>query len=216
MPELTEDLKHALAPARAALIVIDMQNDFCAPGGYIDRVMGKDVSAAALICPALERLIESARTAGVPVIWIGADYTPDRIPASMQRKLKARGITAICCEPGSWGADWFCVRPGTDEPVIIKHNYSGFAGTQLGSLLYGLGVTTLVFGGVQTQVCVESTVREAHALGYTAVVARDAVGSHSPKLHEASLMNMEFLFGEVLPVDDITSVWQPSQGVARQ
>lgn len=207
MPELTEDLKQAMAPGRCALLVIDMQNDFCAPGGYIDRIMGKDVSGAAVICPALNQLLRQARVAGVQVVWIGADYTPDRIPVSMRRKLKARGITAVCCAPDTWGADWFGVRPLADEPIIIKHNYSGFTGTDLDGLLCCSGVETLVFAGVQTQVCVESTVREAHALGYTAIIARDAVGSHSPQLHEASLMNMQFLFGEVMPVADIVSVW---------
>ncbi len=197
-----------LAPSQCALVVIDMQNDFCAPGGYIDQVMGKDVSGAAAVVPVIAELVQCARQAGVPVVWVGSDYSIEKIPASMRRKLALRGITTECCKPGTWGSAWFGVQPQADEAVVIKHNYAGFTGTALGSVLQDLGVRTLVFAGVQTQVCVESTVREAHAMGYTAVVARDAVGSHSPALHEASLTNVQFLFGEVCEAGDIAAAWQ--------
>src|SRR5690606_662419 len=122
-------LKEALRPDASALLVIDMQNDFCAPGGYIDTVMGKDISAVAGICDNLKQLVQTARWRKSPVSWLAADYSHDRSPASMLRKLRQRGVTAVCCEPGSWGADWFCVRPDDGETVIVKHNYSGFSGT---------------------------------------------------------------------------------------
>jgi len=197
----------ALKPESAALLVIDMQNDFCAPGGYIDKVMGKDVSAASGICDTLSHLLQAARAHKVPVLWIGADYSLDRIPASMLRKLRQRGITAVCCEPGTWGADWFGVRPEPGEPVLIKHNYSGFSGTQLEQELRSRHVETLVLTGVQTQICVESTAREGHSLGFTCVVPKDAVASHTANLHEASLMNMQFLFGDVCATQDVVSAW---------
>lgn len=200
-------LDDALRPSASALLVIDMQNDFCAPGGYIDTVMGKDVSAASGICQNLQQLLQAARARKVPVIWIGADYSHDRIPASMLRKLHQRGITAVCCEPGTWGAQWFCVSPDEDEPVFIKHNYSGFSGTRLEQTLRALKVETLILTGVQTQICVESTAREGHALGFTCVVPKDAVASHTPNLHEATLLNMQFLFGEVCTTQDIVSAW---------
>ncbi len=207
-PISSKSLTQDLSSGHCALIVIDMQNDFCAPGGYIDTVMKKDVSGAEAILPALTQLIDAARANNVPVVWVGSDYSPGRIPASMQRKLTQRGITAICCEPGTWGADWFGVQPQPHEPIIIKHSYSGFSGTKLQALLSEHQINTLVFAGVQTQVCVESTVREAHSLGYTAVVVKDAVGSHSPNLHEASLLNVQFLFGELSNVDETTKAWQ--------
>ncbi|WP_397473402.1 cysteine hydrolase family protein [Pusillimonas sp.] len=203
-------LDEALRPDAAALVVIDMQNDFCAPGGYIDTVMSKDVSAAAGICENLTRLVQAARSRKVPVIWIAADYSHERIPASMLRKLRQRGITAVCCEPGTWGADWFCVRPDAGEKVITKHNYSGFSGTDLEQALRAHNVETLVLTGVQTQICVESTAREGHSLGYTCIVPKDAVASHTPPLHEASLMNMQFLFGEVCTTQDVVSAWTHS------
>ncbi|HEX4928627.1 MAG TPA: isochorismatase family cysteine hydrolase [Burkholderiales bacterium] len=200
-------LEEKLAPRAAALVVIDMQNDFCAPGGYIDQVMKKDVASAGAVAQAIDGLLAAARTAGVPVVWLRADYSHERIPDSMRAKLAARGITAVCCAPGTWGADWYGVKPLEGEAVITKHTYSGFAGTDLAARLQALGRRTLVFTGVQTQVCVESTLRDAHSLGYFCVVPRDAVGSHTPALHEASLDNVRFLFGDVCTAAEVRAAW---------
>jgi ureidoacrylate peracid hydrolase len=197
-----------LEAARCALLVVDMQNDFCAPGGYIDRTMGKDVSAAAAILPLVNELVSRARDARVPVVWLRADYSHDTIPDSMAVKLAQRGIQAECCKPGTWGFEWYGVSPRADEPVVTKHTYSGFIGTGLQQVLSPLACKTLVFAGVQTQVCVESTLRDAHSHGYLCVVAQDAVGSHTPTLHAATLDNVRFLFGDVCNAGDIVAAWQ--------
>jgi ureidoacrylate peracid hydrolase len=197
-----------LDPAQCVLMVVDMQNDFCAPGGYIDKTMGKDVSAAATIAPVIESLVAQARTAGVPVVWLRADYSHDRIPDSMAVKLAARGITAECCKPGTWGFDWYGARPAEGEPIVTKHSYSGFTGTTMQDTLAPLSRRTIVFTGVQTQVCVESTLRDAHAHGYFCVAVQDAVGSHTPALHEATLNNVRFLFGDVCASSEVLAAWQ--------
>lgn len=201
-------LSEKLAPRSSALVVVDMQNDFCAPGGYVDRVMGKDVSAAAAVAAVIDRLLAAARAAAVPVVWLRADYSRARIPDSMKVKLEARGISATCCAPGTWGADWFAAAPAGGEAVVTKHTYSGFSGTDLERRLAALGRRTLVFSGVQTQVCVESTLRDAHSLGYFCVVPEDAVGSHTPALHRATLDNVRFLFGDVCAAADVLAAWR--------
>jgi ureidoacrylate peracid hydrolase len=200
-------LAEKLQPQAAALLVIDMQNDFCAKGGYIDAVMKKDVGAAATIVGAIDRLLAAARARGVPVVWVKADYSHERIPEPMLAKLRSRGITAVCCRPGTWGADFFGVRPAGDETQVVKHSYSGFIGTELEPVLRGLGARTLVCVGVQTQVCVESTVRDGHSLGYFCVVPQDAVASHTPALHDATLDNIRFLFGDVCAARDVVDAW---------
>src|SRR5690606_2644412 len=145
-------------------------NDFCAPGGYIDKVMGMDISTSNPVAEAIQRLVDSARAAKVPVIWIYADYSHDKIPDSMRVKLQQRGIEAVCCAPGTWGAEWFNLKPLDSETQVAKHTYNGFHGTDLQQKLEALNVQTLVCTGVQTQVCVESTVRDAHSIGYFCVV----------------------------------------------
>lgn len=205
--DLPLTLTERLAPRQCALVVIDMQNDFCAPGGYIEAVMKKDVGAAAGIVDPLRTLLDAARAARVPVCWIGADYSRERIPASMRLKLDAARITADCCAPGSWGAQWFGVEPAAGETILFKHTYSGFSATPLDALLRDEGVRTVVCVGVQTQICVESTVREAHSLGYACVVPADAVASHTPALHDAALANIRFLFGDVSCVAEVCHAW---------
>jgi ureidoacrylate peracid hydrolase len=210
LADLPVSLADKLALPGAALVIIDMQNDFCAPGGYIDKVMGKSVASAATIVASLEALVESARATGVPVVWVGADYSADKLPDSMRVKLMARGIQAECCKPGTWGAEWFGVKPAEGEPVVLKNTYSGFANTELPDVLAKLDVRTLVFGGVQTQICVESTVRSAHSEGYFCVVPEDAVASHTPHLHAATLDNIRFLFGDVCTNAEVISAWAAS------
>lgn len=197
-----------LEPGRSVLMVVDMQNDFCAPGGYIDATMRKDVTAAAAILPVVQSLVERARAAGVPVVWLRADYSHDRIPDSMAAKLVARGITAECCKPGTWGFEWFGgLQPAPGEAIVTKHSYSGFVGTDMQQVLARLGRPTVVFTGVQTQVCVESTLRDAHSHGHFCVAVQDAVGSHTPALHAATLDNVRFLFGDVCPAQDVLAAW---------
>ena len=203
-----------LDPASSVLMVVDMQNDFCAPGGYIDQVMKKDVSAAATIAPVIEALVAQARKCGVPVVWLRADYSHDRIPDSMAVKLAARGITAECCKPGTWGHEWYGPRPAAGEPIVTKHSYSGFTGTRMQDTLAALGRRTIVFTGMQTQVCVETTLRDAHAHGYFCVAVQDAVGSHTPALHAATLDNVRFLFGDVCPAADVVAAWEGASAPA--
>lgn len=197
-----------LGPRGCALVLIDMQNDFCAPGGYIDLVVGKDVSAGAGLVPQLTRLLEAGRTAGVPVIWVRADYSFDKIPASMEAASQVRGITVECCKPGTWGAEWFGVAPLPGEKVVTKHTYSGFANTDLNEILTAQGIRSVVFCGVTTQVCIESTVRDGHSAGYFCIVPEDAVASHTPSLHEASLNNIRVFLGDVCSCSEVLAAWR--------
>lgn len=200
---LTEKLQRP-----TALLVIDMQNDFCAPGGYIDRVMGKDVQGAAAIVPTVQSLVKAARAHSVPVIWVLADYSDAALPNSMRSKLRERQITEECCQPGSWGAALFGLEAQDDELRIIKHSYSGFQQTGLQAALQQRGIQTLVFTGVQTHICVESSLRDAHALGYYCVMAEDAVSAHTPAAHQATVNNVNFLFGDVCPSQTVLDAWQ--------
>ncbi|SFD67291.1 ureidoacrylate peracid hydrolase [Bosea sp. CRIB-10] len=202
-------VEERLAPQRAALIVVDMQNDFCAPGGYVEGI-GKDVSGLATIVPALNVLLASARSAGVPVIWLTACYEEDAIPPSMIAQKRRIGTSLICCERGSWGAGFFGVSPEPGEPVFEKHTYSGFSNPGLEQHLRALDREALIFAGVQTNVCVESTLREAHSRGFDVVIVQDAVASHAAKQHQATLANVGFLFGDVVTAEAIERAWAAS------
>ena len=201
-------LKERLDARHSALLVIDMQNDFCAEGGYVEKVIGRNAQACRAIAGDVAGLVADARAAKVPVVWVVADYSVDKVTPSMRIKAMERGSDAVCCAPGSWGAAFHGVAPAAGESVITKHCYSGFMGTPLDAHLRGLGTQTLVFAGVQTNVCVESTLRDGASLGFHIVVAKDCVASHMQPAHEATLQMVSFLFGDVLARRDIAAHWR--------
>jgi ureidoacrylate peracid hydrolase len=197
-----------LAPGHTALLVIDMQNDFCAEGGYVERSIGRDASACRAVAAPIAALVADARGAGVPVVWVTANYETALLPAGMQAISRERGITAVCCAPGSWGASLFQLAALPGEMIVEKSCYSGFRGTNLDTMLRSMNVRTLVLAGVQTNVCVESTLRDGHSLGFYMVLAEDCVASHMPDLHEATLKNARFLLGDVLKREQIAEQWR--------
>jgi ureidoacrylate peracid hydrolase len=204
---LPRSLAERLEPARSALLVVDMQNDFCAEGGYVEAVVGKSAAPCRAVVTPIARLAEDARAAGVPVYWVRANYDPSTLPAGMAARFAERGA-AVCCAPGSWGAEFFGVAPAPGEPVVEKHCYSAFVGTDLAERLRARRVRTVVLAGVQTNVCIESTLRDAHSLGFNVAVAEDCVASHTPELHAATLANVRFIFGDVLSGARIAALWQ--------
>jgi len=202
-----ETAAERLRPGHTALLVIDMQNDFCAEGGYIEAVVGKNAAACRAVAAPVMALVEAARAAAVPVYWVRADYRLEKLPESMALRFAAQGNGRICCAPGTWGADFHGVAPAPGEPVIDKHSYSAFIGTDLADRLRARGIRTLVFAGVQTNVCVETSLRDAYALGFHVAAAADCVASHTAELHEATLKNVRFLFGDVLSGREIAAFW---------
>jgi ureidoacrylate peracid hydrolase len=204
--QLLDTVEKRLDPAHTAVMVIDMQNDFCAEQGYVERVVGKDVSACRAVVPAIMDLVAAARARRIPVFWIKANYDPDRLPEGMLTKQREKSAE-ICCGTGSWGHDFYGVVAAAGEPVIEKSCYSAFVGTDVEKQLRQRGIRTLVFAGVQTNVCVDSSLRDAVCRGFYAVLASDCVASHTPPLHEATLNNVRFLFGDVIDRAAIKGAW---------
>lgn len=195
-----------LDPAHTALIVIDMQNDFCAEGGYVEKVVGRSAAACRAIVESVNHLIDAARQARVPVCFVRAIYDPAKLPPGMLAKQREKS-DAICCHEGSWGAAFHGVAPDPEDLVVTKHSYSAFHATDLAETLRNHGVKTAVFAGVQTNVCVESSVRDALCHGFYTVVVRDCVASHAPQLHDATLMNVQLFLGDLLDLGQIRQIW---------
>jgi ureidoacrylate peracid hydrolase len=204
--QLLDTVEKRLDPAHTAVMVIDMQNDFCAEQGYVERVVGKETSACRAVVPAIMDLVTAARERRIPVLWVKANYDPDRLPEGMLVKQRDKS-TEICCGTGSWGHAFYGVTATDGEPVIEKSCYSAFVGTVVEKELRQRGIRTLVFAGVQTNVCVESSLRDAVCRGFYAVLASDCVASHTLPLHEATLNNVRFLFGDVVDRAAIKGTW---------
>jgi ureidoacrylate peracid hydrolase len=205
---LRTELSDRVAPGHTALLVIDLQNDFIAEGGYIEKVVGRNTAACRAILSAVATLVEKARAAKVPVIWVIADYSHDKIPVPARARLARQGWTEVCCAPGSWGHDFAGPRPQPGETLIVKHSFSSFHGTTLENELRRHGTETLVIAGVQTNACVDYAIREGFVRGFYVAVAEDCVASHMPDLHAATLNATRFLFGDVVPSSALIEFWR--------
>ena len=208
MENLLSSLPEILNPAHTAVVVVDMQNDFCAENGFVHKTLGFDVSDNYPLAQRITSLVEAARKLDAMVIWIKANYEHRYLSGQALTKLQQKQISSTCCEGGTWGWDFFVVQPELDEWVIEKHTYSGFHGTELDRILRFKGIRTLVITGVSTNVCVESTLRDGYFNGYYIVVPEDCVGSPSKDLHDGTLMNVRMYFGDVLEASsEIIELW---------
>jgi ureidoacrylate peracid hydrolase len=193
-----------LVPSETALIVIDMQNDFCADEGYLHKRFGRDMSSNIALADRIMATVERARAAGVMVVWIKANYEPRFLGAAMKAKADP---DLICCEGGTWGWDFYRVEPLAGEPVVEKHCYSGFYETNLDETLKAKDIKNLVLCGVATNVCVESTLREAYFNGYFVTMPEDLVAAGTPEFQQASIDNVRSYFGDVPMTQEVTDIW---------
>ena len=202
------DLPSLVDSVHTAVLVIDMQNDFCAPGGWTDRIVKRDISSLGPVAQPIQSLIDSARGAHVPVIWVRADYASAQTPEAMRARSARMDLAEDCCVPGTWGADWFEVSPDDGELIFTKHCYSGFTNLGLNDALAKRGIRTLIFAGVQSHVCVETTLRDAHSRGYYCVVPEECVASPNIAAHDVMLSNVRMIFGHVVSLSELTSQWK--------
>jgi ureidoacrylate peracid hydrolase len=195
-------------PGRTALLVIDMQNAFCRDEGSMAK-LGFDVSMLKAAIEPCGRVLAAARAAGLPVIhtriFYNADYADGgltishMLPAMVDVKSLAAGTSDIEI------VDELAPAPG--EIVIDKNRFSAFYAPALEATLKRLQIDSLIVCGVTTNCCVESTVRDAFQRNYKTFVVRDAVGELEPIRHEISLRAMNFLFADLVTVDEVVAIW---------
>jgi len=210
-----------LRPQETALIVVDMQNAYASPGGYLD-LAGFDISGAA---PAIEKIREAtdaARAAGMPVIFFqngwDADYVQAGGPGSpnwhksnaLKTMRKRPELHGKLLAKGGWDYELVqALPPQPGDIVVEKPRYSAFFNTNLDSLLRAKGIRSLVFTGIATNVCVESTLRDGFFLEYFGVVLHDATHQAGPEfIQQASLYNVEKFFGWVSSVEEFRAALQ--------
>jgi len=180
---------------RTAVVVIDMQRDFVERGGFGES-LGNDVTRLQAIIPTVARLIAGARAAGVPVIHTRECHRPDLsdLPAAKRDRgnptlrIGDEGPMGRILIAGEPGADIVPeLYPVTGEVVIDKPGKGAFYATDLGAILARKGITTLIFAGVTTEVCVQTTMREANDRGFLCLLAEDATESYFPEFKAAAV-----------------------------
>jgi nicotinamidase-related amidase len=198
--------------ARTAILVIDMQNDFCHPDGWLASI-GVDVTPARAPIKPLARLLPALRGADVPVLWVNWGNRPDRLnlSPSLLHVYKPTGQGtglgdplprdgARVLEAGSWSAAVVDELPASPGDIhVAKHRMSGFWDTPLDSILRNLDVTTLLFAGVNADQCVLCTLQDANFLGYDCLLLRDCSATTSPAYcMDATVYNVNQCFGFTL------------------
>lgn len=177
----------------AALVIIDVQNDFVAPGAPIECV------GARKIIEPLSKLVKTARLNSVPVIFTREEHRKTQVDFGLELEY---GEPLHCLE-GSKGVEFYSdLRPDPSDFVIRKRRYSAFFATDFDILLKGLGVDTLVLTGVATDVCVRATAQDAHQHNYRVVVPSNCVAGTNSERHQAALENIRYIFGKVCDFQD--------------
>lgn len=181
------------------LLLIDLQNDFCHPDGVFARG-GLLLDDPDGLVDRVNRLVGAARAGSVPVAWVRMLY--DRAEDAGLIAARGPGIAGAAVHRGTWGArllDGLDARE--DDLWVEKDRFSAFLGTDLQPRLVEQGIKRLVVGGVRTDFCVESTVRDAFMRDFEVVLVRDAVAGYFPDLHENSLRAQGTVFAEVVSLD---------------
>jgi ureidoacrylate peracid hydrolase len=197
-------LAELVRPSQSAIIVVDVQNDFCEPAGAAAQG-GSDTSAAMAMIPTLQKLLAAARMHGTNVIFVQTIHEPNTDSEVWLSRKK--DPTKKNCLKGTWGAEFTVVAPAANEPVVIKHRYSAFIGTRLDSILKTLNVSNLIMTGVATNVCVESTSRHGYMLDYNVVFASDCAAAYDQEAHDMTLLVHGKYFGAVASADEIIAAW---------
>jgi biuret amidohydrolase len=203
-----------LIPAKCALLIIDMQRDFLEPGGF-GEMLGNDVSQLRRAIEPNKKLLKAWRTAGLQVLHTREGHRPDLADLPPAKKVRGHGAKTIG-DTGPMGRILIRGEVGHDiipelyplpgEPVIDKPGKGAFFATDLHAILQNLGITQLVVTGVTTEVCVNTTVREANDRGYECLVPADCVASYFPVFQEMGLQMIKAQGGIFGWVSDSTKI----------
>jgi len=211
---------------KTALLIVDMQNDFCTEGGWL-HARGIDISPNRKPIAPLQASIAACRAKGIPVVWVNWGVRKDllNIAPSLQHAHNPLGNETNLAQPvpgtrseviakGSWGAEVVDeIHPGTQDYQITKHRFSAFWDCETDAVLRNLGIKTLLIGGVNMDQCVMTTLEDASFLGYDTVLIEDCTATTSPAFCvESVLYNVKLLFGFVTSSTKIIAALDAAKG----
>jgi ureidoacrylate peracid hydrolase len=214
-------LAQKVQPDHAAVLIVDVQNDFCAEGGAMQSE-GRDISMAQAMVPRLTGFLDAARSARVPLVWIRSVFNNDPnwylSEVWLEQATRRRNglyVERPVCQRDAWNGDFYQLRPRPDEVIVTKNRYGSFEGTDLDLVLRSRRIRTVVMTGVTTNVCVETTARQAFLKDYYVVFTSDCTAAYAQSDHEATLRNIDNYFGQVVRSDEVVACWQPALATAR-
>src|SRR5262249_10092192 len=210
--------------AQAAVVVVDMQNSFASKGGMLD-LLGVDISDAPRVIRSIQKILDEARASGILVVYVQMGYKADLSDSGGPNSPnwhKEGALRLMNCRPdlkgkllteGSW--DFAIVdelQPQAKDLVVLKTRYSGFAGTTLDSQLRTRGIRYLFLTGIATNVCVESTLRDAYFHDYWPILVSDGTAQAGPwAMQESTVFNVENFFGWTMRAEDFVNAARTAQ-----
>lgn len=206
-----------------ALIVIDVQNGFVSRGGSYD-LLGMNILPYQELIPRIRQLIKTCRIAKIPIFYTQAIREPSGIdllththkilPRSREERIRKKTI----CVRGTWDAKIVDdIKPDDkNDHIIIKRRDSAFHNTEIEVWLRSIGVDTLVFCGIDTSICVESSLRDAFNIGYDVILISDATASSNKKHYESTIEHVKDYYGLVMNIAEFRSQITQPQTIMRQ
>ena len=175
---------------------------------------GRDLTLVKGMVPRLAAFVDAARTAKVPLVWIRNVYNtgPNWYLSEVwleqaHRRRRGAYLSIPVCEPDNWNGDFYQIKPIPDKVIVTKHRYGAFESSDLDLVLRSRGIRTVIMTGVATNVCVETTARQAFLRDYYVVFTSDCTATYSQAEHDATLHNIDSFFGAVVTADEVRTCW---------
>jgi ureidoacrylate peracid hydrolase len=186
-----------LNSSNTALLVVDVQNDFCHNQGVFSKYKSVTLDHVEQAVSNLSALIEKCREFDLPIIFVRTIHSAWTDSPSWLKRLEGAGEKMPICRPDSWGSNFYNVAPKEGDCTVTKHRYSAFIGTDLDLILRSKGLENILVAGVATNVCVESTARDGYHRDYNVILIEDCCGAYDKAEHAATLNNISKFFGVV-------------------
>jgi nicotinamidase-related amidase len=217
--DAAENLAHALHPSRTALLIHDMQNDFCTPEGKIYKRAAKRPETIATVVQEVAKLVKAAREAGVKIVYLQQMHLPniEDIPKPHVNHLRKNGLAGsasdIPCIIGTWGHKVVdALAPQPDDIIIDKAAFNDFHNSLLDKVLRNIGIETTVLTGVSSHSGIMGTFFGAHDHGYELFIAREGVMGYDAVMHEGA---MAIYRPHTLPNAEIIRLWSQARASNR-
>lgn len=199
-----------LAPDSCLLLVVDVQNDFCHEDGA-KAGLGRATESARAIVPNIRALLDAAGVAGVPRVIAKVEHSRFTDDAAWVERRLTTGSAERVARAGTWGAELYGIDPGDADFVVTKHRNSVFAFTPFPLVLRATAARAVVIAGVQTDVCVLASARDAMQNGVVPVVVSDATATEEQAAHEAALRDIAGHMGYAATTAELLALWGPTE-----
>jgi ureidoacrylate peracid hydrolase len=206
--ENVNELQHSVELANSAVLVVDVQNDWCHENGAYAQG-GNDTTVLQNTVPKIDKFLANARHYRLPIIHIGTTHSKWTDSPSWRARSKSRFNidNEVFLKPGSWGAKFYRIVPQPDEYVMMKHRYSAFVNTDLDLALRSISIRTLIMAGFASNVCVQNTALSGYMNDYYIVVLEDCTATFSTEDHEIAMSYMGRLGIVVTTSEIVVNAW---------